>query len=296
MDSTALTPHRVLQTAKRHEANKVAYVKSGMLGALANTIERHREDVGAVRAASAAIVSLCTGDDFRHPTSKAVDHARFLVDPDTMDAAPKLSAAGAALRKDAAACTALALAIKSLAVRDDACDLFYEHGLLDWAVDVLRQHGTEGASAAAARAACGALATLARNDRNKCAICEGEALPAVIAAMRQHADSAPVADQALAVLATVCLRHPMNVELVMDYNGAHFVVDAMKRHAASAPVQKQGCLALRNMGVRNPELRPRILEQDAEAAVRAARHAHPRQCRDLAFAALRDLGLDYSDT
>lgn len=267
-----------------------------MLGALAHTMETHKEDAGAVRGASAAIVALCTGDDFRQPTSKAVDHARFLTDPDSMDAVPKLSTAATALKGDAAACTALALAVKSLAVRDDTCDLFYEHGLLDWAVGMLAQHGTEGGSAAAARAACGALATLARNDRNKCAICEGEALPAVVAAMRKHADSAPVADQALAVLGTVCLRHPMNVELVLDYNGAHFVVDAMKRHSASAAVQKQGCLALRNMGVRNLDLRPRILEQDAEAAIRAAREAHPKQCHDLAFAALRDLGLDYSDT
>ncbi len=59
-----------------------------------------------------------------------------------------------------------------------------------------------------------------------------------------------------------------------------------------AAVQRQACMALRNMVVRNPELRPAFLGGGAEELLRGTRALFPSACRDVAAAALRDLGLD----
>ncbi|KAF8072541.1 ARMC6 [Scenedesmus sp. PABB004] len=61
---------------------------------------------------------------------------------------------------------------------------------------------------------------------------------------------------------------------------------------AGAAVQRQACMAVRNMAVRNPELRPAFLAAGVEELLRGARAAFPGACKDVAAAALRDLGLD----
>lgn len=55
---------------------------------------------------------------------------------------------------------------------------------------------------------------------------------------------------------------------------------------------RQACMAVRNMVVRNPELRAPFLAKDMEPLLRAAKAKHPKACKDVASAALRDLGLD----
>lgn len=61
---------------------------------------------------------------------------------------------------------------------------------------------------------------------------------------------------------------------------------------AHAAAQRQACMALRNMVVRNPELRPAFLDGGAEELLRSTCSLYPTACRDVAAAALRDLGLD----
>ncbi|WIA28447.1 hypothetical protein OEZ86_010991 [Tetradesmus obliquus] len=62
--------------------------------------------------------------------------------------------------------------------------------------------------------------------------------------------------------------------------------------SSGAAVQRQACMALRNMVVRNPELRPGFLAAGAEELLRAVKVLFPAACKDVASAALRDLGLD----
>jgi hypothetical protein len=59
-----------------------------------------------------------------------------------------------------------------------------------------------------------------------------------------------------------------------------------------AAVQRQACMAVRNMVVRNPELRPGFLAAGAEDLLRSVKLLFPGSCKDVASAALRDLGLD----
>jgi hypothetical protein len=62
---------------------------------------------------------------------------------------------------------------------------------------------------------------------------------------------------------------------------------------AAAAVQRQACMAVRNMVVRNPELRPGFLAAGAEPLLRGVKGVFPGACKDVASAALRDLGLDH---
>lgn len=63
-----------------------------------------------------------------------------------------------------------------------------------------------------------------------------------------------------------------------------------------AAVQRQACMAVRNMVVRNPELRPGFLAAGCEGLLRSVKGLYPAACKDVASAALRDLGLDnYQD-
>eukprot|EP00879_Flechtneria_rotunda_P031185 GHRR01034045.1.p2 GENE.GHRR01034045.1~~GHRR01034045.1.p2 ORF type:complete len:199 (+),score=118.64 GHRR01034045.1:519-1115(+) len=62
--------------------------------------------------------------------------------------------------------------------------------------------------------------------------------------------------------------------------------------AAAAAVQRQACMAVRNMVVRNPALRPGFLAANAEQLLRSVKGLFPASCKDVASAALRDLGLD----
>lgn len=65
---------------------------------------------------------------------------------------------------------------------------------------------------------------------------------------------------------------------------------------SAAAVQRQACMAVRNMVVRNPELRPGFLAAGCEGLLRSVKGLYPAACKDVASAALRDLGLNnYQD-
>ncbi len=96
----------------------------------------------------------------------------------------------------------------------------------------------------------------------------------------------------------------------------------MRVHSGKPGVQRQSCLAIRNIVARNPDLRSVALEEGLEPLIRSIRINHPRygsgrlrlvaacadkvlsavwshvcvcSVADVASAALRDLGLLYTD-
>lgn len=69
-------------------------------------------------------------------------------------------------------------------------------------------------------------------------------------------------------------------------------VASSNSNGSAAAVQRQACMAVRNMVVRNPELRPGFLAANAEELLRAVKTSFPGSCKDVASAALRDLGLN----
>ena len=69
------------------------------------------------------------------------------------------------------------------------------------------------------------------------------------------------------------------------------VVHAMGHHKKHVGLMRQGALALRNFVGRSPEFKQPLLEAGAEQALRDAA-AVSQSNVDVAFAALRDLGID----
>ena len=63
----------------------------------------------------------------------------------------------------------------------------------------------------------------------------------------------------------------------------------MYMHPKAAKMQRMACMALRNTVVRNPELIDAVLGEGAESAINACLANHPKDCKDEAKAALRDL-------
>ena len=66
----------------------------------------------------------------------------------------------------------------------------------------------------------------------------------------------------------------------------------MERHQRVERVQRAACIAVRNMVARSPELRLPLLDEGAERLIQSALINH-EYCKDVASAALRDLGVSY---
>jgi hypothetical protein len=102
-----------------------------------------------------------------------------------------------------------------------------------------------------------------------------------------------VLEAAVGLLVNMTLRMPAVCADAADAGCLDLLLAVLRSEAPGlAPLQRQACMAVRNMAVRNPELRPAFLDKGAEALLRRAKVAYPKECRDVGSAALRDLGLD----
>ena len=101
-------------------------------------------------------------------------------------------------------------------------------------------------------------------------------------------------EQCVGALAAACLKNPESATACACANVFEIVAEAMSSDVGvkHAGVQRQACMFFRNAVVRNPELRSVALATTAEQSLRLAKRNHPRECGDVATAALRDLGCD----
>ena len=101
-------------------------------------------------------------------------------------------------------------------------------------------------------------------------------------------------EQCVGALAAACLKNPEAATACACANVFEIVAEAMSSDVGvkHAGVQRQACMFFRNAVVRNPELRSVALATTAEQSLRLAKRNHPRECGDVATAALRDLGCD----
>lgn len=97
--------------------------------------------------------------------------------------------------------------------------------------------------------------------------------------------------QVLGVLATMMLRHPNHCDALCDDTKLfEQCVDTTLAHRKNPRVIRQACQLFRNLVVRNTHLRSTVLDKGVEGVLREARQL--TDCRDVAVAALRDLGLE----
>ena len=179
------------------------------------------------------------------------------------------------------------LTIRSLAVNDGIC------------MDISRLGGTELLVTAMVKHiehvrlcqhACVALKMISNNDANKALLSANGGIKVVLMALGTHTDHVGMQNQGLAALSSMTLRQPKNCLAIAEMHGINTVVNAMQRHPSGGNVQRSACLLLRNLVSRNQELVEPIVESGAGELIQLARETH-RACDDVAFSALRDLGL-----
>ncbi|CAM6059604.1 unnamed protein product [Sphagnum tenellum] len=244
-------------------------------------------DAAALQAGCDAIFSLVTADDMRPAASKAYGNAMKIAKAGAVDA---ILAVLPNIPKSTPILSTLCLTLKSLAVNDEICKTVAEQGGLDTVLQFLDQAIQTG-NKVVAKSACALLSQLAGSDANKDAIVSSGGLNQIIALMSAFQEEPAVLQEGFAAIATLTLRSPQNASKAVQAGAVDIAAEMMEKHPGSAAMLRQACQMLRNLSVRNLENRPIILEKGLEPLIRKAKASH-ESCKDVASAALRDLGFD----
>lgn len=269
--------------ALRHENNRRALVRAGVLPLLTGALRAHALRGPVVRAACAALRAMTLDDDVRAPFGHAHEHARAIVREH--GALKLLVEAARAFRDQPLVLSELCSTLSRLAVRSEFCQEVVDLGGLAILVDLL----TDSQHQDLARQALTALRAVAGNDDVKDAIVRAGGPRCIVGTLTRHLDSPQVCEQSCGALCALALRKPEHSEAIMEEGGAQAALQAMRTHPQDAGVQRQACLLLRNLAARSPALAGHIVGLGAEILITQAREAHPT-CEDAAKAALRDLG------
>ncbi|CEO96286.1 Armadillo repeat-containing domain-containing protein [Plasmodiophora brassicae] len=277
-------------TMAGHEPHKIAFHDAGLTPHLRIALERHQGDPAAFSAACRAIQRYVSDDDRRpgvHPHT--FGRARELAEGDHAVLPILFVALREQLNRPEQVATICAT-MKTLAVTDAICGALSEQ-VLDLLVQAMNMYPQDERIA---RHAFAMIKLLSRNDSVKVEICNSACLASLLTLMGVHGSNDKVAVQGLGVLHSISLRQPDLCLKLADSGVIQLVTSAMRRHAGNVAVQRSAIGTLRNLvsNHRTKSLIPLILDDDAESLIRRA-HASHEKCRDVAFAALRDLGLPY---
>ena len=285
----------VAAAAAKTEAVKAAFVKLKLCPLLVKAVDLAvaEKDETLAFDACAALVAAAAADDLRSVTSAAFDTSRALVDAGAVACLFQALAAFGARGRDAGAkdATLGALdALRQIAKSDDAVKLIRKAGGAKACLAALKENRT---SRDRCRKLAGLLRNLAGNDDAKDAMCKDGTLEELLGAMERFLkEDAVLCEHVVACLAQMALRRPKNGTLIVEgRNGGTLVIHAMTHHKAHAGLMRQGALALRNFVGRSPEFKQPLLDAGAEAALRDAAAVSQTNV-DVAYAALRDLGID----
>jgi len=111
--------------------------------------------------------------------------------------------------------------------------------------------------------------------------------------MLLHPNNAGMQTDAVSALGNMCLRMPVNCEMIAEAGGLPAIATAFAQHIKYARMQSKGPLAIRNLCGRNPENIPTFLELGVEQSLREVMAAfEDGYVHNLAKAALRELKCD----
>uniref|UniRef100_G3TNY0 Armadillo repeat containing 6 n=1 Tax=Loxodonta africana TaxID=9785 RepID=G3TNY0_LOXAF len=267
----------------KHEQNRQALVKAGVLPLLTGAIVQHGRCADVVREACGALRVMTLDDDIRVPFGHAHTHAKMIVQENR----------------------GLKVLIKAAEGRGHGTalgDVSFFEARLSWTVQTAQGIGAIIGSSITItllvscsrhqdlmKQVLSALRAIAGNDDVKDAIVRAGGAESIVATMTRHLANPQVCEQSCAALCVLALRKPENSRVIMEGGGALAALEAMKAHPQEAGVQKQACMLIRNLVARSQAFSQPILDLGAEALISKARAAH-RDCEDVAKAALRDLG------
>ncbi|XP_056374162.1 armadillo repeat-containing protein 6 [Hyla sarda] len=268
----------------KHEQNRQAFVKAGILRYLTQAISNHGTDPDVVREACSALRIMTFDDDIRVPFGHAHDHAKMIV---MENAGLKLLIEAAkGFTDNSVVLSELCSTIGRLCVRNEFCQDVVDLGGLNFMLALLADCIDHQELV---KQVLSAIKATAGNDDVKDAIVNSGGTDLIILAMTRHFSNAQICDQACAALAMLALRKPENCKVIMEGGGALAALQAMKIHPKNCIVKKQACMVIRNLVSRTCDFSQPILEMGAESLILQARCTH-KDCEDVAKAALRDLG------
>ncbi|XP_030822733.1 armadillo repeat-containing protein 6 isoform X2 [Camarhynchus parvulus] len=268
----------------KHEHNRQAFVKGGVLPVLTGAITQHGSAAELVRMAASALRVMTFDDDIRVPFGHAHDHAKMIVLEN--DGLRVLIEAAKAFTDNSGVLSELCATLSRLSVRNEFCQEIVDLGGLNFMVTLLAdcmEHPD------VVKQVLSAIRAVAGNDDVKDAIVDAGATELIVLAISHHLGNPQICEQGCAALCMLALRKPENCSVIMEGGGALAALQAMKAHPREVAVQKQACMLIRNLVSRSRELCGPILALGAEVLIAEARAAH-RDCDDVARAALRDLG------
>jgi hypothetical protein len=183
--------------------------------------------------------------------------------------------------------------LRLIAVTDSICQLLLDSALDDL-IEIAKLHLDRDD---VAEKAFSLLKVMSRNDQVKISLCGREGLELIIMAMEHHTANQKVITQALATLSAITLRQPDNCISLAKNGVIPLLIASMSHHSDHIGIQRGAISTLRNMvsSSRTKELVSLILEENAEEHICKA-HDNHEQCKDVAYAALRDLGRPYKAT
>ncbi|NWU36688.1 ARMC6 protein, partial [Hylia prasina] len=236
-------------TCLRHERNRQALVRAGILPLLTGAILQHGGSADVVRAAASALRVMTFDDDIRVPFGHAHDHARMIVLEH--DGLRVLIEAAKAFTDNSGVLSELCATLARLSVRNEFCQEIVDLGGLNLMVTLLAdcmEHPD------VVRQVLGAIRALAGNDDVKDAIVDAGATELIVLALRQHLGNPQVCEQGCAALCMLALRKPHNCGVIVRGGGALAALQAMRAHPREVAVQKQACMLIRNLVSRSRDL------------------------------------------
>lgn len=265
----------------KHETNRQAYVKKGLIKTLINILGNTKNDVKVIREVDATFRALVVDDDVRVPFGKAHDHAKLIVESGALKLLLEVMQS---CMHDQAAVGDLSATLGRLSVRNEFCQEIVNLGGLK---SVLKVLGDDLASQVVVRQLLELLKAIAGNDEVKIAIVNAGGIRTILGAMSRYVQVPQVCQAGCGAVAAIVLRNPVNCKAVMDAEGAKLFVQILTIHSGEAKVQTQACMAVRNLVARTREHKEPFIQLGIEGLLRdAAKH-----CPDESKAALRDLDL-----
>lgn len=273
------------------EENKCKFMEAGLGKMALDLLQQPACPGSTVTAACKVLKSMAAADDERPPASKAFQHARQLAQSNSMPVLAGLLERFA--DEDADVTSAVLLTLRQLAANNEICKEFADAGGVSKCLQVLQSSLDNRGLVAAC---CSALRQLTNSDEVKKTILEAHGLELLLRVLTMYEAAASVLEPALGIVTNLLLRNPEGADEAAQLGCVDVLTDLMAANPQQGQVQRQGSMAIRNMVVRNPDIRPMFLAKGAEDLLRAAKKQHPGPCRDVASAALRDLGIDnYQD-
>jgi hypothetical protein len=181
--------------------------------------------------------------------------------------------------------------LKTVAVNEKICKMIARARGVDTCLEVFGKHATH---APVALHGAGFFRAVSRTDTIKESIGSGSGLTMLAMALGQHAGDAQVVEQVLGALNVLALRMPGNCERIAEIELIPELMSGMRAFPSHAGVQRNAIMAMRNMvsDWKTKGLSALMLEEGAEELINAAQQQH-QSCKEVAFAALRDLGCKY---